>query len=604
MIGFSFRLTHKVMAIALIGLLSLVAFGAIYLVGRASQDASRAAAMNARAIADLNHKLAKDMLDAQRAEKDFQLRRDLAFAKRHAEISAEIGRELAELRSATRAGGFTALADNVDAVAKGFDSYDKEFTAVEQAEVRLGLNETLGLSGSLRSAVHDIESKLKDLDDPRLTSGMLMMRRHEKDFMLRRDAKYVGELTKSATEFAKAAAAAEFAPAIKADIAQKLAKYQADFSAWAEGAQETSRHSTAMSKQYAEIEPVITEIGKDVAERYRLAQAAETETAAAVKQWMLITLGLALVIVSAVSFAIGRGISQAIRAMVSAMTGLAKGDTAVAVPGVGRRDEIGEMAGAVEVFKTDMIEAERMRSEQAAIEQRQRAQRKDEMNRLAAGFEAAVGEIIETVSSASTELEASASTLTSTAERGQSLATRVASASEEAAASVQSVASATEQLSVSVTEIGRQVQESARIASEAVDQARRTNARVSELSKAANRIGDVVELINTIAGQTNLLALNATIEAARAGEAGRGFAVVASEVKAGRADREGDRRDRPADLRHPDHDRGIGRCHQGNLPHHRAAVRYLLDDCRGRRATGRGDAGYFPQRATHRARHP
>jgi methyl-accepting chemotaxis protein len=532
MIGFSLRLTHKVMAIALIGLLSLVAFGAIYLAGRASQDASRTAAMNARAIADLNHRLASDMLDARRAEKDFQLRRDLAYAKRHAEISAEIGRELAELRSATRAGGFAALADKVDAVAKGFDNYDKEFTALEQAEVRLGLNETLGLSGSLRGAVHDIEAKLRDLDDPRLTSGMLMMRRHEKDFMLRRDAKYVAELTKSATEFAKAAAAAELAPAIKADIAQKLAKYQADFGAWAEGAQETARHSAAMSKAYAEVEPVIAEIGRDVAERYRLAQTAETETAAAVKQWMLITLGLALVIVSAVSFLIGHGISQAIRAMVSAMTRLAKGDTAVNVPGVGRRDEIGEMAGAVEVFKTDMIEAERMRSEQAAIEQRQRAQRKDEMDRLATGFEAAVGEIIETVSSASTELEASASTLTSTAERGQSLATRVASASEEAAASVQSVASATEQLSVSVAEIGRQVQESARIASEAVDQARRTNARVSELSKAANRIGDVVELINTIAGQTNLLALNATIEAARAGEAGRGFAVVASEVKA------------------------------------------------------------------------
>jgi methyl-accepting chemotaxis protein len=532
MISYSFRLTHKVMAIALIGLLSLVAFGAIYLVGRASQDASRTAAMDARAIADLNHKLANAMLDARRAEKDFQLRRDLAYAKRHAEISAEIGRELAELRSVTRSGGFTALADRVDAVAKGFENYDKEFTAVEQAEVRLGLNETLGLSGSLRGAVHDIEAKLKDLDDPRLTSGMLMMRRHEKDFMLRRDAKYVGELTKSAAEFAKAAANADLAPAVKADIGQKLAKYQADFGAWAEGAQDTARHSAAMSKQYAEIEPVIAEIGRDVAERYRLAQAAETETAAAVKQWMLITLGLALVIVSAVSFLIGRGISHAIRAMVSAMTRLAKGDTAVTVPGVGRRDEIGEMAGAVEVFKTDMIEAERMRSEQAAIEQRQRAQRKDEMNRLAAGFEAAVGEIIETVSSASTELEASASTLTSTAERGRSLATRVASASEEAAASVQSVASATEELSVSVTEIGRQVQESARIASEAVGQARRTNARVSELSKAANRIGDVVELINTIAGQTNLLALNATIEAARAGEAGRGFAVVASEVKA------------------------------------------------------------------------
>jgi PAS domain S-box-containing protein len=172
------------------------------------------------------------------------------------------------------------------------------------------------------------------------------------------------------------------------------------------------------------------------------------------------------------------------------------------------------------------------REEQKDTEKRVADQRKADMHKLADSFESAVGEIIETVSSASTELEASASTLTATAERSQELTTTVAAASEEASTNVQSVASATEELSSSVNEISRQVQESARIANDAVDQARKTNDRVSELSKAAARIGDVVELINTIAGQTNLLALNATIEAARAGEAGRGFAVVASEVKA------------------------------------------------------------------------
>ena len=172
------------------------------------------------------------------------------------------------------------------------------------------------------------------------------------------------------------------------------------------------------------------------------------------------------------------------------------------------------------------------REEKKDAEARTALQRKTDMHRLANDFEATVGEIIGTVSSASTELEASASTLTATAERSQELTTMVAAASEEASTNVQSVASATEELSSSVNEISRQVQESARIANNAVDQARKTNDRVAELSKAAARIGDVVELISTIAGQTNLLALNATIEAARAGEAGRGFAVVASEVKA------------------------------------------------------------------------
>lgn len=166
------------------------------------------------------------------------------------------------------------------------------------------------------------------------------------------------------------------------------------------------------------------------------------------------------------------------------------------------------------------------------IEARAAAQRKADMYKLASDFEAAVGEIIETVASASTELEASAGTLTHTADETQQLSVAVASASEEASTNVQSVASATEELSSSITEISRQVQESARVARDAVVQANHTNERVSALAQAAGRIGDVVELINSIAGQTNLLALNATIEAARAGEAGRGFAVVASEVKA------------------------------------------------------------------------
>jgi len=159
-------------------------------------------------------------------------------------------------------------------------------------------------------------------------------------------------------------------------------------------------------------------------------------------------------------------------------------------------------------------------------------EKKAALGRLADDFETAIGKIVGAVSLASTELEASAGTLTATAERARELTTKVAVASGEASSNVQSVASATEEMASSVNEIGRQVRESSRIAGEAVDQARKTNDRVGELAKAAARIGDVVELINTIAGQTNLLALNATIEAARAGEAGRGFAVVASEVKA------------------------------------------------------------------------
>ncbi|MBV8699465.1 methyl-accepting chemotaxis protein [Bradyrhizobium sp.] len=226
------------------------------------------------------------------------------------------------------------------------------------------------------------------------------------------------------------------------------------------------------------------------------------------------------------------GISKPIQSIVALLQALAAGDYDVAVHSTERKDEVGEVAKAALVFKENGLAKTRMELERKETERRATAQRRADMLQLADRFEGAIGEIVDTVSSASTELEASATTLTSTAERGQTLATTVASASEEASTNVQSVASATEELSSSVNEISRQVQESARMASEAVEQARMTNDRVGELSKAAGRIGDVVELINTIAGQTNLLALNATIEAARAGEAGRGFAVVASEVKA------------------------------------------------------------------------
>jgi len=261
------------------------------------------------------------------------------------------------------------------------------------------------------------------------------------------------------------------------------------------------------------------------------AQAAR-EMAAAEWQSMAMSLCTILLLIGTSIFSFFT-IARPMRALSVSMEELAGGNFGVVLPGLGRRDELGAVAGAVEKFK--VVSEQKARDEaEAKMKQDQIAaqQRKADMVRLADSFEAAVGEIVETVSSASTELEASAGTLTATAERAQQVTTMVAAASEEASTNVQSVASATEELTSSVNEISRQVQESARMANEAVDQARHTNDRVSELSKAAARIGDVVELINTIAGQTNLLALNATIEAARAGEAGRGFAVVASEVKA------------------------------------------------------------------------
>jgi len=234
-----------------------------------------------------------------------------------------------------------------------------------------------------------------------------------------------------------------------------------------------------------------------------------------------------------IAFLIGRSIIRPLGGLTAGMKELAAGNLSVVLPGLDRADEVGDMAQAVENFKV-RAEQEAREEAEAKVQQEQMAaeRRQAEMKKLADGFEAAVGRIVDTVSSASTELEASATTLTTTADRAQVLTATVVTASEQASTNVRSVASATEEMALSINEISRQVRESAAIATDAVDQARKTNSRVSELSKAASRIGDVVELIDSIAGQTNLLALNATIEAARAGDAGRGFAVVAAEVKA------------------------------------------------------------------------
>jgi methyl-accepting chemotaxis protein len=249
----------------------------------------------------------------------------------------------------------------------------------------------------------------------------------------------------------------------------------------------------------------------------------------------LLTALAALLFVAVVSVvAVVAVIRQVVRPLVSltAVTlRLAHGELSVEVPDERRKDEIGAMARALHIFREALI-AKKATDEAAARDAQAQIERAHRLDGITHNFEALVADIVNTVSSAATGLEESAGTLTATANRSQDLTIAVAAASEEASTNVHSVASATEELSTSVNEISRQVQTSAQIAGEAVEQVRRTTGRVAELSQAAARIGDVVELINSIASQTNLLALNATIEAARAGDAGRGFAVVASEVKA------------------------------------------------------------------------
>jgi methyl-accepting chemotaxis protein len=248
--------------------------------------------------------------------------------------------------------------------------------------------------------------------------------------------------------------------------------------------------------------------------------------------WMATASICVLLLAGAVATFMGRNMAKPIRSLEVAMRSIANGSHTIAVPGVGRADEIGSMAGAVEVFKTGLIETEQLRASQE--EQRKRAQRdrRDTMDALAARFESNVGTVVNAVGAAASELRSTAQSMAATAEESTRQTAAVVAASNEATENAEAIAAAIEELNASISEIAQQVNESARVAGDAVAQANVTNGEVKCLADAAQKIGDVVKLISEIAEQTNLLALNATIEAARAGEAGQGFAVVASEVKA------------------------------------------------------------------------
>jgi methyl-accepting chemotaxis protein len=304
--------------------------------------------------------------------------------------------------------------------------------------------------------------------------------------------------------------------------------------------EEVAAESAALTKQVEEVMPLsinqaLATMGALRANQIKAMDEAHATTQAASTAIRTTAVGLSLAALLTgvvTAWLIGRGIANPVIAMSSVMRRLAGGDTSVPISAVGRRDEVGEMASAVQVFRDSMREAETLRLDQEATKQEAERERRQSMLDLASGFEGRIGNIVKGVAAASIELQLTARNLSSTAEETTRQSTAVAAASEQATQNVQTVAAATEELSASINEISQQVAHASGMISDGVRQASLSNEQVRSLTAASEKIGDVVRIISSIAGQTNLLALNATIEAARAGDAGKGFAVVATEVKA------------------------------------------------------------------------
>jgi methyl-accepting chemotaxis protein len=514
--------------IMLLGMAGVAVIGAIYLVGLRIEQQSQRTADEFGAFASLTAKVSDGLLQAREIATEFlQKPEDKKIAAHNEIVAAAVGR-LPDIESLA-----AALPEN-DPIRQAssfrviINSYTTRFSNVVSAQKVIGFNENDGLQGKLRTAVHVVEEKLNKYDQPRLAVLMLMMRRHEKDFMLRGSEKYEDEFRKRVDEFSVELKQADLPADVKADITRLVDLYRSGFLAFTAGQSSLTDEAADLTQIYDRLRPTLSAVRKATDERLE----AVKSDLAIVRHYVFWSICITVLTMAMAALLFGRWLSSPLIAMADAMERLAQGDLDCKVAPVERRDEIGKISRALSVFHGKLVENRQLTADRAKADERNATDRREAVRQVADGFERAVGKIVDTVSAASSEIEIAAGSLTKTAETTQALSAAVAAASEQSSANTQSAAAATEQMVSSVTEIGRQVQESQKVADAAVRQAEQTNMRIAELSQSADRIGEVVRMISAVAAQTNLLALNATIEAARAGDAGRGFAVVASEVKA------------------------------------------------------------------------
>jgi methyl-accepting chemotaxis protein len=391
---FRLLLTHKIGALSAVGVLGLAIVGGLYFSGSWTQARYQKEADELSALAALSSKLSNQMLLARRAEKDFLLRREDRYVKAHGDTVKTIATNIDELTGRLAALNQSELLQKATAARADYDAYVRHFNELTNAVVKNGLRENDGLQGALRRAVHDIESPLKEFKDARLEAGMLTLRRHEKDFILRGDVKYVDDLKKSAAAFANALASSELPAASKTAIAQKLTAYQQGFLAYVEGSQAAGRATRALSESYAKFDPQLTAV-QDSIEKLHANGVANAQAVSARTMWQIQSGMLAVAVgVVLLGFFIGRSVSRPLLSMTAAMGSIAQGSLEAEVPGLGRQDEIGQMAEAVQVFKDNRIQMERLQAENKENEARTAAERAAAAQRMADEFEAAVGGIV------------------------------------------------------------------------------------------------------------------------------------------------------------------------------------------------------------------
>ncbi|MBI1776315.1 MAG: methyl-accepting chemotaxis protein [Proteobacteria bacterium] len=523
----SIRISGQLGLLAGVVLIGFAAIGGLYWYGVGQQNAFRIAEDAAVLAKETVSAASYEFLEARGQEKNFLMRKSDADLKAHSNAVAAVRKNFDALKA------MTVLRDDakmLEEIGTGFEAYVAGFNKLAEQVRQAGYTESEGLQGAMRKAVHEIESSVAAAGDLQATADMLMLRRHEKDFLARSSKQYVDAFTNAEKILLAHLAASNLTEADQAHVRALMAEYSKSFHDLAGVWMVIPTETAALTQTFNAITPKVGGLISKIATIATNAAAEKLATDARINLLMISTILVSLIAVGIVCIVIARAITRPLTALTGAMQSLSSGALETEVPAREYRNEIGTIAAALGIFKDSAL---RMRELQAEAERKgaESTMRASKLGAATQKFETTIQDVTSALASSAGQMRSTAEAMSATAEETSRQSTAVAAASEQASTNVQTVAAAAEELSASISEISRQVAQSTVVTGTALGQANQSSAAVRSLAQSSMKIGEIIDLISEIAGKTNLLALNATIEAARAGEAGRGFAVVASEVK-------------------------------------------------------------------------